>query len=64
MAAGVGQCTNKGRDRQLTVFINTNIKDIVNVIFIFQPCTTIRNDRRAEQFLTGLIVIHFIINTR
>ena len=56
------QRTDKYRNRDLSVLINSNIKYVVGIVFILQPCATVRDDCGAEQLFTGLIVLHFIIN--
>ncbi len=58
------QRSDKNCYRHFTVFIDPHIKNIIRVIFIFQPCATIRNYRRAKKFFTGLIVLHLIVDAR
>ena len=58
------QCTQKRGDRDLTVFIDTDIIEIVGIRFIFQPSAAVRNDRRSEKLFTGFIVAVAVINAR
>ena len=56
------QGTDKHRYRDFTVFVNTNIENIVRIVFIFKPGTAVRNHGGAEQLLACLVVIHFIVH--
>ncbi len=48
--------TDKGRDRDLAVFIYADIDHIVGIHFIFQPCATVRDNGSLKQILTGAIL--------
>ena len=58
------QGTDKGRDRDLAVFIDADIDHIVGIHFIFQPCATVRDNGSLEQILTGPILFRCVINAR
>ena len=50
------QSTQENGNRDLAVFIDTHIENVVGVVFIFQPGTAVGDHGGAEQFLTGLVV--------
>ena len=58
------QRTYKSSNGEFSVFINTDIENIVYIIFIFQPCTPVGNDGRTEKFLACFVVVHFVIHAR
>ena len=62
LVGGKTERTDKHRDRDFTVLIDTHIEHVVRIVFIFQPGAAIRDYRRAEQLFTGFVVIHFIVN--
>ena len=47
--------------RDLAVFIYTNVKHVVHVILIFEPCASVRDNGGAEKLLAGLVMLHFVI---
>ena len=57
-------CTDKGCQCNFPVLINPDIDDIVGIHFIFQPCTTVRNDSGLKQILTGAVFFRSVINAR
>ena len=57
------QSTDKGGQRNLSVFIDPDICHIVGIHFVFQPCTTVRDDGCLEQILTGLVLFKGIVHT-
>ncbi len=57
------QRTNQHRDGNFSVFINTDIENIVDIRFIFQPCAAERNDGSGECLFTCFIHIGIIIYT-
>ena len=62
--AGKAQSTDKGGNRQLSVFINTDIEDIVGVGLIFQPCAAVWNYGRSEKLFTSLVAGYAVVHTR
>ena len=61
--AGKSESTDEGGYRQLSVFINTNIENVVGVGLIFKPCAAVWNDCGGEQLFTGFVAGYSIINT-
>ena len=55
--------TNQNGNWHLTVTIHTHIKDVIGIRLVFQPRTTVWNNRSRIQFLTNLVVCNAIIDS-
>ena len=53
---------DKCGDRDLSVFINADIQNIVYVIFVLEPCAAVRNDRGRKELLACLVVLHLVVH--
>ena len=62
--AADSQRTDKCCNRNLPVFINPHIDNIVGIHFIFQPCAAVRDYSCFKQILTGAVFFRRIINAR
>ena len=60
--AGKTQGTDKGCYWQLSVFINTNIEDIVGVGFVLKPCAAVWNNCCREKFLTSFVTGYTVVH--
>ena len=60
----IAQCTDQYSDRHLTGTVYTNIKNVIGVSFVFQPCTTVRDYGTGKQSLSQFIMRNTVINTR
>jgi len=58
------KCTNQNRYRKFSGTVYTYIKYIIGVCLIFQPCTTVRDDRTGIELFAQLVMGNRIINTR
>ena len=58
------QSTDKCRNVDFAVFVDSNIKQIVLIGFIFEPGAAVRNDRGGIELFTGLVMRHTIIDAR
>ena len=55
-------CADKGRNRNLSVLVDSDVYDVVRVHFVFEPCAAVRDNRRLKQLLAGLVPFDGIIN--
>ena len=56
------QRTQESGDKDLAVFINTHIEQVVGVCLILQPCAPVGDHGVGIQFLTGLVMVHVVIH--
>ena len=56
--------TDEHCDRNLSGSVYTNIKNVIGIGLIFQPCTTVRNNGARIEFLTNLIMRNSVVDTR
>ena len=55
-------CTEEGGQRDLAVLIDADVNDIVGVHLVFEPRAAVRDDGGLEQLLTGLVLLHIVVN--
>jgi len=58
------QRADKHRDGNFAVFIDTDIENVVHVVFILKPCAPVRDNRGAEKLFARLVIFHLVINAR
>ena len=56
--------TNQNRYRHLSGSVNSYIKYVVGICFIFQPCSSVRDYGRRKQSFTKFVMSNRIVNTR
>ena len=56
------QSADKDSNRNFAVFIDTDIKNVTGVGFIFKPCAAVGNDGRLKQFFTCFVKGIGIVN--
>ena len=56
------QRTQESGDKNLAVFINAHIEQVVGVGLILQPCAPVGDHGVGIQFLTGLVMVHVVIH--
>ncbi len=56
------QRADKRGDGELSVLVDTDIENVVDVGLILQPRAAVRDDGRGKELLACFVVIHFVIN--
>ena len=56
------QRADKRGDGKLSVLVDTDIENVVDVGLILQPRAAVRDDGRGKELLACFVVIHFVIN--
>ncbi len=58
------QCTDQNGNRHLSCTVHTDIKNIIGICLVLQPCSPVRDDCTGKQALTDLIMVNCIVNAR